>query len=141
MLTPTGETRSTGGGIRLGFWAAVLTVVVTAVFAVAGIATPARSGPFCGSACVPSPYVDVVRFIPGDYLWLVPGIMLAPIFVVLMACVHSYAAETKKTFSRIALCFAVGYAVVIVVNYFVQFTVVVPSLQSGETQGLSLHAI
>ena len=31
-----------------------------------------------------------------------------------------------------------AYAVVIVVNYFVQFTVVVPSLRTGETQGLSL---
>jgi len=36
------------------------------------------------------------------------------------------------------LLFAVAYAVVIMVNYFVQFTVVVPSLLSGETLGLSL---
>lgn len=124
--------------MRLGFWAAVLTVVVTAAFAVAGIATPARSGPFCVSGCVPSPYVDVARFIPGDYLWLIPGILLAPIFVVLMACIHAYAAETRKTLSRIALSFAVSYAAVILVNYFVQLTVVVPSLESGETQGLSV---
>jgi hypothetical protein len=129
---------SSGSDFRLGFWAALLTAAVTALFAVAAIATPARSGPFCRSDCVPSPYIDVARFIPGDYLWLIPGTLLAPIFIVLMASIHSYAPERRRTFSQIALSFAVIYGVVIVVNYFVQLAVVVPSLQSGETQGLSL---
>jgi hypothetical protein len=80
----------------------------------------------------------VGQFIPGDYLWLIPGLLLAPIFIGLMASIHSYAAELNKTLGRVALAFAVIYAVVISVNYFVQFTVVVPSLQSGESQDLSL---
>ena len=88
---------------RLGFLTAILTVVVVAVFAVVAIPTPARSGPFCGNACVAYPYVDVAQFIPGDYLWLLPGILLAPTFVVLMACIHAYAAEPKKIYSRIGL--------------------------------------
>jgi hypothetical protein len=123
---------------QLGFWAATLTAIVAAVFAVIAVATPARSGPFCASACVPAPYTGVAQFIPGDYLWLIPGLVLAPIFVALLASIHSHAAEMNKTFSRIALSFAVIYGVVITVNYFVQFTVVVPSLQSGESQNLSL---
>jgi hypothetical protein len=135
---PTGDSSARGSAIQLGFWAAILTVFVAAVFSAVAIATPARSGPFCGSACVAYPYVDVARFIPGDYLWLVPGFLLAPIFVVLMASIHAYAAERKKIFSRIGLSFALAYAAMIMVDYFVQFTVVAPSLQSGETQGLSL---
>src|ERR1035437_4825020 len=123
---------------RLGFWTAILTVVLVAVFAVVGIATPARSGPFCRSGCVAYPYVDVARFIPVDYLWLVPGILLVPSFVVLMACIHAYAAEPQKVYGRIGLSFAVVYAVVILIVYFLQLTVVVPSLQAGETDGLSL---
>jgi hypothetical protein len=145
MATPTARLTfasaqgraAAGGVIQLGFWAATLTAIVAAVFAVIAVATPARSGPFCASACVPTPYTAVAQFIPGDYLWLIPGLLLAPIFVALMASIHSYA-KMNKTFSRIALSFAVIYAVVITVNYFVQFTVVVPSLQSGESQNLSL---
>ena len=130
---------STGSdATRLGFWAAVLTVLVTAAFAGAGVTTPARSGPFCVSECVAYPYVDVARFIPGDYLWLVPGILLVPVFVVLTACIHAYASEPRKIYSRIALSFALVYAVVILTDYFVQFAVVVPSLQAGETDGLTL---
>jgi hypothetical protein len=137
-LAPTNEQVSRHGAVQLGFWMATLTAVVTVVFAVAAVATPARSGPFCGSACIPAPYVNVAQFIPGDYLWLIPGILLAPIFVGLMACIHSHAAEASRTFSRIALSLAVIYAAVILVNYSIQFTVVIPSLQSGETQNLSL---
>ena len=70
--------------------------------------------------------------------WLVPGILLAPIFVVLLASIHACAPEPQKIFSRIGLALAVAYAVVIGVDYFVQFAVVIPSLRSGETQGLSL---
>jgi hypothetical protein len=124
---------------RVGLWAAVLTVVVTATFAVAGFSTPARSGPFCATwGCVPAPYTDVAAFIPGDYLWLIPGLLLVPIFVVLMAAIHADAPEPRRIFSGIALAFAAAYAVVIGVDYFIQLTVVVPSLQAGETEGLSL---
>ncbi len=138
MTDLTTHSSSGGSTLRLGFWAAILTVVVVAVFAVVGIATPARSGPFCVTACVVYPYIDVAQFIPGDYLWLVPGILLAPTFIVLMACIDGYATEAKKPYSRIGLSFAVGYAVVIVVDYFLQLAVVAPSLQAGETDGLSL---
>lgn len=137
-LAPPAEQAPNAGPIHLGFYIAILTAVITAGFAVAAIPTPPRSGPFCGNSCVSAPYTAVAQFIPGDYLWLIPGILLAPIFVWLIACIHAYAEETRKTFSLVALSFAVIYAVVIVVNYFVQLTVVVPSLQSGETQNLSL---
>jgi hypothetical protein len=135
---PSDEQVRSRGMARFGFWISFLTAVLTVVFAVAGVATPARSGPFCRSACVPPPYTNVAQFIPGDYLWLIPGMLLAPIFVALIAGIHSYARDAKKLFSRVALSFAVIYAVVIIVNYFIQFTVVIPSLQSGESQNLTL---
>lgn len=124
---------------QLGWWSAVLTVIFTVLFSVIAIPTPARSGPFCATwGCIPYPYTNVAQFIPGDYFWLIPAILLAPIFVVLFACIHSFAPEEKKLFSRIALLFAVAYAVVIAVDYFSQLTIVIPSLQSGESAGLSL---
>ena len=137
-LDQTVASSTRGSAMRLGLWTAILTVAVAAVFAVMAGSTPPRAGPFCVTGCVTYPYVDVAQFIPGDYLWLVPGILLAPTVLVLMACVHAYAAEARKTYSRVGLSFAVVYAVVILVDYFLQLTVVAPGLQAGETAGLSL---
>ena len=124
---------------RIGFWAAVLTVLVTMAFAIAGVATPARSGPMCATwGCIPAPYTDVARFVPGDYLWMIPGLALIPIFVVLIASIGALAFERDRLLSRISFGFAIVYAVIVGVDYFTQFAVVAPSLQAGETQGLSL---
>ena len=142
-----GETTSTERPIitmnavvsRLGFWAAILTAVIAAVFFIAGIVTPPRSGPFAPAAnVILYPYTDVAVFIPGDYLWLYPGILLAPVFVILMVCVHSYARSDRKVFSHVAVSFAIIYATIILIDYVSQFTVVIPSLMTNETAGLSL---
>jgi hypothetical protein len=124
---------------RLGFWSAVLTAVIAAAHFAVGILTPARSGPFAPTAnIIPYPYTSVASFIPIDYIWLYPGFLLAPTFVVLMVCIHHYAADDKKIFSQIGLSFALIYAAVITTDYFIQWTVVVPSILSGETEGFSL---
>ena len=113
---------------RLGFWSAILTAVFAAAFFAIGIVTPVRN--------VPYPYI--ASFIPNDYLWMYPAFLVAPTFVVLMACVHFYAGDDKKLFSQIALSFAVIYAAVITTDYFIQWTVVEPSIVSGESAGLAL---
>jgi hypothetical protein len=124
---------------RLGFWSAVLTTAVAAAHFAVGIATPARSGPFCGSSCVTYPYANgLVSFIPLDYIWLYPGILLAPAFVVLMTSIHYYASDDKKVFSQIGLSFALIYATIILIDYFLQLAVIEPSILSGETVSLSL---
>src|SRR5579875_579832 len=69
---------------RLGFWSAILTTIITASFLTAGILTPARSGPFCLSSCIAYPYTNgLAQFVPADYIWLYPGLLLAPVFVML----------------------------------------------------------
>lgn len=113
---------------RLGFWSAVLTAVLAAAFFAAGIASPVRN--------IPYPYV--ASFIPVDYLWMYPAFLLAPTFVVLMACIHAFAADDKQVFGQIGLSFAVVYAALIMSDYFIQWTVIQPSLLSGETANLAL---
>lgn len=116
---------------RLGFWSAVLTAIFAAAFFAIGAATPVRD--------VSYPYV--ASFIPIDYLWMYPAFLLAPTFVVLMVCIHFYALDEKKLFSLIGLSFAVVYAAIITTDYFIQWTVVEPSILSGETAGLALFTL
>jgi hypothetical protein len=124
---------------RLQFWAAVLTSVLTAATFAIAIATPPRSGPFCAmNSCVTAPYTDVAAFFPRDYMWMYPALLVMSLFVVFMACIHQYAPGDKKLFSLISVCFAVIAAAVIMVDYFIQLTVMQPSLLKGETESLSL---
>ncbi|MGZ4908299.1 MAG: hypothetical protein ACXV5F_06570 [Halobacteriota archaeon] len=141
QITPTERPIPTINAVvsRVGFWSAIMTAVIAAVFFIAGILTPPRSGPFAPAASViPYPYTNVAAFIPGDYLWLYPGILLAPVFLVLMVCIHSYARSDRKIFSQVALLFAVIYTTVILIDYVTQFTIVMPSILTNETAGLSL---
>lgn len=127
---------------RLGFWSALLTAVAAAAALGIAISTaPARSGPSClVEPCVTYPYTDAAAFVPNDYLWMYPAFLLGPFFLMLIACLHHYAATDKKLFSQIALSFAVIAAAALAANYFIQLTVMQPSFLQGEVEGLSLFS-
>ena len=62
---------------------------------------------------------------------LISGIITVPVFTVLMACIHDYARTERKIFSRLGMLFAVGYAVLIGFNYFMQLTLVRQNLYTA----------
>jgi hypothetical protein len=127
---------------KVGFWVALLTLIIAAASLVIGFATPARAGPLAQpGSIIPYPYTNAASFIPADYIWLYPGILLALTFVVLMTCIHRQASEDKKIFSQVGLSFALVYAVAITTDYFIQLAVVQPSILSGETSGLFLFTM
>jgi hypothetical protein len=124
---------------RFGFWTALIMSVLTVVTFAIALATPPRSGPFCTmSSCVIAPYTDVAVFFPRDYVWMYSALLLTAVFVVFMVCIHHYASDDKKLFSLIGLSFAVMSAALIMIDYFIQLTVIQPSLLQGEADGLSL---
>jgi hypothetical protein len=136
--SPAANAEPASTAARLGFWIAVALAVLAAAAFALGIATPPRSGPFCTGPCIAYPYTDAAPFFPRDYLWMYPGILLTPLFVVLLACLHCCVEDGKKVFSLISLCFASIAAAVITVDYFVQIEVIAPSLLKGETDGVAL---
>lgn len=124
-------------GFRLGFWSAILTALCAAVGLGLGITTPVRSGPNCTSHCLTYPYTDSAAFVPRDYLWMYPALLLALSFMVLVACIYHTARAEQKLWSRLGLSFATIAAAVLTANYFIQLAVVQPSLLAGETAGLA----
>jgi hypothetical protein len=136
---------ATQGAGRLGFWASILTAVAAvAALGIAITTAPARSGPNCMvelvGSCVTYPYTDVAAFVPIEYIWMVPALLMALFFVVLVVCIHQYTATDKKVFSQIALSFALISATAHAINYFIQLAVVQPSLLKGELEGLALFS-
>jgi hypothetical protein len=60
----------------------------------------------------------------------------APIFIIMLCCVHEYASTTKKILTRISICFGIIFATFSSMNYFVQFTAVRLSILNGQLEGL-----
>lgn len=123
---------------RFGFYSAILTAAVTVVtFGFAMIAIPI-SGANCPADCVEYPYLDTLSQFPRDFLWMPLAIVLVLAYVTLMVSIHFYAPEQKRIFSQVGLCFALIAAVILVADYYIQFSVIPMSLTNSETEGLPL---
>jgi len=88
---------------QLGFWSSA---TATLLVAVAGVTATASIQPFA----------------------TIIGFLLTPTFLVVMACIHCYASNDKRVFSLIGLSFAIIYATLISINYFIQLTFVRQSI-------------
>jgi hypothetical protein len=118
---------------KLGFWAAVLTAVLAAVFIIMGMFGSTSWDYYPGMVNYVWTFIKTI-----DYVLFVPGFLLAPVFVVLMACIHYYASYEKRIFSLIGLGFALIYATIITTDYFILWTVTLPSIISAQTADISL---
>lgn len=128
---PAGHT-DTRGPWKFGFWAAVGTTVLTVVsFAFALVALPNT---------VPYPFTaDVIADQwPWDYVWMYPAMILMLLFVALLTAAHGYAPRARRACSRFALCVGTIAAAVLVIDYYIQVTVMQPSLVKGQFDGWAL---
>jgi hypothetical protein len=124
-------------GSPFGFWTALLTAIVTALTFVTAILTPPKGGPFCAEDCIGYPYTAFAARIPRDFLWMYPALLVAPLFVILVAEIHERAAPQRKRFSRVALAFGLMAATVVTADYFIQLRFVQPAVLKGELDGLA----
>ncbi|WP_405064929.1 hypothetical protein OG558_23570 [Kribbella sp. NBC_01510] len=64
--------------------------------------------------------------------------LLMLLFVAFTASVHEYAPPTRRIFSLLGLCLAVVAAAVLLIDYFIQVTVMQPSLKKGQLAGCAI---
>ena len=123
---------------RVGFFSALLTALMTVItFGFAIVAVPA-SGANCLAGCYHYPYLDTLPQYPKDYRWMVLAMIFILFYVIFMAAIHHYVPGEKKIFSQIGLIFASFASLVLLTDYFLQFSIVPVSLMSGETEGITL---
>lgn len=132
---------------QYGKWSSLLTAMTAlAAFGAAVTLAPARSGPNCPplvemgviKSCITYPYTDVADFVPAEYIWMYPALLLSLLFVVLVSSVYHCDPIHKNISTHIALTLAVISAAVHGINYFIQLAVIQPSLLKGEMESLIL---
>jgi hypothetical protein len=116
----------------VGFWISLITAALTVVtFALAMTALPDD---------VPYPFTSqvIVAQWPGDYLWMYPAMILMVLFVALLVAIHEVTPAARRTYSLLAVCVGVIAAAVLLITYYVQVTVMQPSLEKGQLDGWAM---
>ena len=122
--------------LRLGYWSALLMVVTFAVFTIAFIAIPLTGPLFIWHDL--AGYLAYVR--SGHTLfqdlarWMM--LLFGPLVVILFASLTELVRDERKLLGRIGLSFAVIFAALTGINYFVQLTTVRLAIQKDVIEGL-----
>jgi hypothetical protein len=122
---------------RFSRWVAVSTALMAVVSLTMAVTTLPRSGPYCQSDCVGYPYTDVAAFVPRDYLWMYPAVVLNLLVILLVECIHHQMSPGEELLSRIGVAFTIMGVAILVADYASQLTFLQPALLLGETEGLS----
>lgn len=124
--------------LKFGRTISLVTGILTfATFTIA-ILTPPLSGPWCLEGCFEYPFTEITERFPRDYYWMFSAIVLSFIYIMFVASIHFSPSNDRKLYSSIAMIFGVMSALLLSTDYFIQVTVIQPSLLSGETEGISL---
>lgn len=115
----------------VGFWSAVGCVVFSLTYIAAQLL---EWQGWLGSAGGPGSASTSF----GLAILLTPSLLLGSAFLVMMSALHLLAPSDRKVFSQAALSFAIVYATLTGLVYFVQLTLVGPRIATGETQGIEL---
>jgi len=59
-------------------------------------------------------------------------------YIILSVCIHYCAPAEKKIYGHIGLVFALISATILIADYFLQLSVIQPSLLNGETDGIAM---
>jgi hypothetical protein len=122
--------------ITLGYWSSLLSAALFIAFTLCFIAI-AISNPVFRWTNV-NDYSMRVHVYNQLFKNIAQASMLlfAPVFVVLMSSVHDLASDEKRIYSRIALAFAIIFATLVGLHYFVQLAAVRINVENNHLEGL-----
>ena len=122
--------------IRLGFWSSILMATSFIVYTIAFVAILSffRIPPWTGLS-------DFVASVNNTwYLFYTSCQLLAfltpLLFVLVINSIHDYARNDKKILTRISICFAIVFAALSSINYFIQFSAVRLNILHGQPEGV-----
>lgn len=116
---------------NIGRWSAVLCTVFSLAYVLAQLLEWAG---LLGSAGGPHSRSSAL----GLVLLLTPSLLLGLSYVALTVSIHRQADSARRTWSQLALAFAIMYATLISIVYYVQLAFVMPRLARGDTTGIEL---
>lgn len=124
---------------RVGLISSILLALITFGTFVIAVLTPPLSGPFCIVAeCYKYPYLDIASRFPRDYIWMYPAMLVMLVYIIFIVSIYVNTSKEKKIFSQLAVIFSSMSSIVFLIDFFLQVSVIQPSLVNSEFDGISL---
>ena len=124
--------------LKFGLYSSLSLVIMTVItWSFAMIAVP-PAGPYCPGDCMSYPFLDILSYYPRDYYWMYLAVFQLFAYLLFIVSIHFIASIEKKLFSFISVAFSLISSIVLLIAYFVQFSVVPMSMMKGETDGIAL---
>jgi hypothetical protein len=124
--------------MKVGLYSSGALVILTIItFGFAMIAIP-PAGPNCPGNCMDYPYPDILSYFPRDYYWMYLAVFQLCAFLIFIIANHFVAPVERKVYSFISVAFALIATTILLVDYFIQFSVVPISVMKGQTEGIAL---
>jgi hypothetical protein len=124
--------------LKFGFYSSLaLTLLTIITWGFAMMAIP-PAGPYCPGDCMSYPFSDILSYYPRDYYWMYLAIFQLFAYLIFIVSNHFITPIENKLFSFISVAFALISTIVLLIAYFVQFSVVPISMMKGETEGIAL---
>jgi hypothetical protein len=120
----------------LGFVSGILTAMITLASFL--VVKPPVTGPFCRENCLEYPFSGIESQFPKDYIWMYFMVILMFVYVIFSTAIYSQSGKKRKIFGRIGLSFSVMAATILLIDYFLQISVIQPSVLKGEFNGIPL---
>ena len=124
--------------LKFGLYSSLSLVIMTIItWSFAMIAVP-PAGPYCLGDCMSYPFLDILSYYPRDYYWMYLAVFQLFAYLLFIVSIHFIASIEKKLFSFVSVAFSLISSIVLLIAYFVQFSVVPMSMMKGETDGIAL---
>ena len=122
--------------VKSGQWAAIISLAAFIVWIICFTAIAVLNPPFAWTNL--TDYIAYTSTYNQSFKFAAQLAMLlfAPAFVVLIHSIEDRAEENRKFLGKIAVSFAIMFAVCVSMHYFVQISSVRLSIDSGQTSGL-----
>lgn len=124
--------------LKFGLYSSLSLTILTIITWVFGMFAVPPAGPYCPGDCMSYPYNDILSYYPRDYYWMYLAIFQLFTFLMFIVSNHYVAAHERKIFSSLSTAFALISTIVLLISYYVQFSVVPVSMMHGEKEGIAL---
>jgi len=124
--------------LTFGYYVAISLVIMTIITWIFAMKAVPPAGPYCPGDCMDYPFKDILSYYPRDYNWMYLAIFQIFFYVIFIVSNHFTTPTDNKLFSFLSIAFALITASVLLLAYFVQFSVVPMSMMKGETEGIAL---